>query len=340
MDAGARELSPFFSIIVPTHNRPDALRNSLGSIGAQSCDDYEVIVVDDGSTADNRRGCRETVASFGDRFRLIERDQSGATRGPHAARNTGIRAARGRYIGFLDDDDRWCDERHLEIAKECLAREEFDVYFTNQTAVRGGNTVVSTWLPALRRLAAKRDVTGPDDGVIPVSRDDLCGAGGIGFAHVNITLARRSLVESIGGFWEYTPYEEDLEFYLRLIDAAQRFAYRDADTSIQTLRQDESMAGASDLAGTTKSLLRALVCSRASMSCRTRSVRRYAAQLHSNVHRTAARQHRQARDHQLALEHARQALAISPTLKWAVYCILLAALTAVDRIARRDRSRP
>jgi GT2 family glycosyltransferase len=88
------------SVIIPLYNKARWVRRSLDSIAAQRLGDFEVIVVDDGSTD----GGGEIVASYPDRrFRLVRQ----ANGGPGAARNRGIAEARGELIAFLDADDEW-----------------------------------------------------------------------------------------------------------------------------------------------------------------------------------------------------------------------------------------
>jgi glycosyltransferase involved in cell wall biosynthesis len=92
---------PRVSVVIPVFNRVDLMRRTLDSVVGQTIDDYEIIVVDDGSTD----GSAELVESFAiDRVRLIRSPQN---RGAAAARNVGISAASGRWIAFLDSDDYW-----------------------------------------------------------------------------------------------------------------------------------------------------------------------------------------------------------------------------------------
>src|SRR6476661_2260120 len=103
--------TPTFTVIVPTYGRPEFLADALASIVAQSFADFECIVVDDASP--------EPASLPADsRLRVIRREFNG---GPPAARNTGIEAARGRYVAFLDDDDVWT-RRRLEDALEAHSR--------------------------------------------------------------------------------------------------------------------------------------------------------------------------------------------------------------------------
>jgi GT2 family glycosyltransferase len=88
-----------FSIVIPTYNRISLLQRTLASVRRQSCADFEIIIVDDGSTD----GTRESLASNGEFLRVIKQPN----RGPGAARNVGAREARGEYVAFLDSDDLW-----------------------------------------------------------------------------------------------------------------------------------------------------------------------------------------------------------------------------------------
>jgi glycosyltransferase involved in cell wall biosynthesis len=90
---------PFFSIVIPTYNRARLLEETLASVFAQEETDYEVLVVDDGSTDDTL----ETLARYGERVRVLRQRNAG----PGAARNLGIQEARGEYVAFLDSDDLW-----------------------------------------------------------------------------------------------------------------------------------------------------------------------------------------------------------------------------------------
>jgi glycosyltransferase involved in cell wall biosynthesis len=89
------------SIIIPTYNRAETLIRAMNSVLYQTCQNFELIIVDDGSTDETR----EVVESRHDpRIRYLRHAHN---RGPSAARNTGMRAAKGNYIAWLDSDDEW-----------------------------------------------------------------------------------------------------------------------------------------------------------------------------------------------------------------------------------------
>jgi glycosyltransferase involved in cell wall biosynthesis len=99
--------APLFSVIIPTHDRPEMLCEAIDSVLSQTVEDFECIVVDDGGSI---------RAELPDDPRMLLRRHE-QPRGQAAAINTGIRMARGRYIAFLDDDDLYTSER-LAIALE------------------------------------------------------------------------------------------------------------------------------------------------------------------------------------------------------------------------------
>jgi glycosyltransferase involved in cell wall biosynthesis len=119
LEAGrAATEGPMVSAIIPTHNRAAMLSRAIRSVQSQTYPHFEIIVVDDAS----QDSTREVVESFHDpRIRYIRHDTN---KGGSAARNTGIRAATGEFIAFLDDDDEWEPEKteeQLEVLKDCDA---------------------------------------------------------------------------------------------------------------------------------------------------------------------------------------------------------------------------
>ncbi|MFL6416146.1 MAG: glycosyltransferase family 2 protein [Bryobacteraceae bacterium] len=90
---------PLFSVVVPTFNRAHVLGSTIDSVLAQTFRDFELIVVDDGSTD----ASAEIAASYGEKITLLRQ----ANQGPGPARNTGAKHSSGRYIAFLDSDDLW-----------------------------------------------------------------------------------------------------------------------------------------------------------------------------------------------------------------------------------------
>ena len=96
-------MSDQVSVIIPTYNRAHCIDRAIRSVLAQTHTDWELIIVDDGSTDHTR----EVLAGFGEKIRVILQSNAG----PSAARNAGARAARGKFLAFLDSDDEWLPEK-------------------------------------------------------------------------------------------------------------------------------------------------------------------------------------------------------------------------------------
>ena len=108
-----RRKRPEFSVIIPTYNRAKYLKKAIKSVLKQTYRNFEVIVVDDGS----KDKTKKVAKRFGGQIRYIRQKH----RGPSAARNTGIKHARGRYIAFLDSDDKFLP-RKLEKNRQFLLK--------------------------------------------------------------------------------------------------------------------------------------------------------------------------------------------------------------------------
>ena len=98
--------APLVSIVIPTYNQPAFLREAINSVFAQTFRDYEIIVVNDGSSDDTA----QQLLQYGARIRTVYQDNQGTG----CARNRGMDEAQGRYIAFLDHDDLWHPSK-LEI---------------------------------------------------------------------------------------------------------------------------------------------------------------------------------------------------------------------------------
>lgn len=186
-------IEPLFSVIIPTHARPQMLREALESVLAQTEQNWEAIVVDDASPT-------PVVALPDPRIRLLRNPQS---LGPAGARNRGIREARGRYVAFLDDDDAWTPQR---LQRAAALHEDADVVVTGTgTLGSPGSPVRSTWQ---RGTGSVRDwivdATAPQVGATSVVRE-LCPE-----------------------FDASYPAAEDLDWWLRLTIATDRVEFDDS----------------------------------------------------------------------------------------------------------------
>jgi len=93
---------PRFSVVIPTYNRMTFVVKAIDSVLNQTCADYELIIVDDGSTD----GTEQALERYGEKICFLRQDNAGVS----AARNAGIRQARGEWVAFLDSDDEWAPD--------------------------------------------------------------------------------------------------------------------------------------------------------------------------------------------------------------------------------------
>jgi glycosyltransferase involved in cell wall biosynthesis len=123
------------SIIVPTYNRANIIRKSIDSILSQTYGDFELIIVDDGSTDDTKI----VVDSYKDkRIRYIRNDSS--SHGPSVARNIGIQNSKGEYIAFNDSDDIWHGDK-LEKQISFLHDKNADITFCTMHKINDGQLI-------------------------------------------------------------------------------------------------------------------------------------------------------------------------------------------------------
>src|SRR3970282_3033927 len=130
-------MPPAVSVIIPTHNRWPMIGEAVESVLAQSFKDFELIVVDDGSSD----GSAENIKAWGHDIRIVVQ----SPRGVSAARNYGASVARGRYLAFLDSDDLWLAEKLAVQTAFMMEHPEAQICQTEQT-----------WLPHGKRDNPKR----------------------------------------------------------------------------------------------------------------------------------------------------------------------------------------
>ncbi|MFI5240693.1 MAG: glycosyltransferase family 2 protein [Candidatus Saccharimonadia bacterium] len=116
--------APLFSVVVPAFNTSATIEETISSILGQTCSDYEIIVVDDGSP-DN---VGDVVAKlYGNRVKLIRQLNKGLA----GARNTGIDHSKGKFVAFLDSDDCWLPNKLAVQADQITNHPETDVFYAN-----------------------------------------------------------------------------------------------------------------------------------------------------------------------------------------------------------------
>jgi glycosyltransferase involved in cell wall biosynthesis len=190
---------PRVTVVIAAFNAANTISSALKSVLAQTEQRFEVVVVDDGSTDDTAT----SVASFEDpRVRLVTQ----RNRGPSAARNTGLRAARGEYISILDADDLWLPQ-YLEVMTGALEADQNAAFaYTDAWVLEDGTG-------RIRRRSAMSYQRPPT--TVPDPRSFYLLLLERNFVYTSVT-ARRSVLEAAGGYDETLGTGEDWDLWLRI----------------------------------------------------------------------------------------------------------------------------
>ena len=199
-------LMPEVSVIIPTYNRAGMLGDAVGSVLGQTFRDYELIVVDDGSSDDTPR----LLASWADKITALRTRRQGVA----AARNYGVSNSAGRYLAFLDSDDLWLPEKLECQLRAHYAHPEIRIGHTDEIWVRKG-----------RRVNPK-DKHAKRGGWIFQYSLPMCRIS------PSSVIIERSLFEEVGGFDRRFCVCEDYELWLR-ITAANQVLYLDRKLTIK-----------------------------------------------------------------------------------------------------------
>lgn len=200
--------APVVTVITPTYNRAGLLGGAIETVLAQTSPDWEMIIINDGSKDETDaivRPYRERDA----RIRYITQANAGVA----AARNRALAEARGRYVAFLDDDDRWTPDK-LEMQVAFMeAHPEIGLCYARQAA---GSSPRS--FPELLQ---------PFESILP-----------------STVMTRRDLLRAVGGFKTTLRIQEDYDCWLRF---AQRWPIAPMDRSVTTALSIERSTLSSDL---------------------------------------------------------------------------------------------
>jgi len=201
--------SPFFSVVVPAHNAASTIRQTLDSILIQTCQKFEIIVVDDGSTDETAAIAAEVA---GRRVRVVRQDQ----RGVSAARNRGLELARAPWVSFLDADDLWLPAYLATMEAAIHADPEIGLLFTDAW-------VYDEKAKRIRRrpMMASRHPPKP----LPQDPSGFLAALLAGnFVYTSATASREGLSD-VGGYDVDLTHAEDYDLWLRLSASGRRAVF-------------------------------------------------------------------------------------------------------------------
>lgn len=138
---------PEVSVIMPAYNARRTIKAAVESVRRQTFTDWELVIVDDCSS-DGTRDLLKDAASADPRLRLFFSDRN---RGAAHARNTALDLASGRYVAFLDSDDRWKPEK-LQKQLQFMKMHRYAFTFTGYEYMRADGTIVGKYIRAPRRV--------------------------------------------------------------------------------------------------------------------------------------------------------------------------------------------
>ena len=182
---------PKVSVIIPTYNRADLVQRAIHSVLKQSVTPMEIIVVDDASTDHTD----EILAQFENKISIIKHSEN---MGVSTARNTGIKAARGNWMAFLDSDDTWQKDKLKTQIKFIQRHPTYKIVHCNETWLRNGSVV------SQKKHHRKASNWAWEECLSQCTIGPSC------------TLIHRSIVDSIGLFDSTLPACEDYDLWNRI----------------------------------------------------------------------------------------------------------------------------
>ena len=182
------------SVIIPTYNRAKLLQRAMKSVLNQTFQDFELIVVDVGSTDNTKK-----VVSEYEEVKYVYQENSGGAAKP---KNTGIKIAQGEYIAILDDDDEWLPTKLEKQVKFLEENPEIDVVGCNYLINGGKEYKIPNYKDVLKRILVTDDM----------------GPG-------SIMMYRKKVFDEVGGFDENLKSGQDKEMRIRLASKGYKFRF-------------------------------------------------------------------------------------------------------------------
>jgi len=189
------------SVIIPTYNRKDYVTEAIDSVLAQDYLPFEIIVVDDGST-DNTR---QKLVRYSGKIRYFHQYNKGVS----AARNTGLKAARGDYIALLDSDDLW-DKSKLKKQAEFLKQNpHIGFLFTDMKESKAGRIFRNSWAKKMSYYKELKKTQAHVKSIVKFLYMKNC-------VPTSSVIFSRAAIKIVGFFNEELKIGEDREYWIRL----------------------------------------------------------------------------------------------------------------------------
>ncbi len=220
MKRGTQEATPEVSVVICAYNAAPFIAETLASVCAQTYQDYEIIVVNDGSTDDTE----QVLAPYFDRILYVKQENAG----PSAARNTAIRCALGRYIALLDSDDQWLPTYLETMLARMKAEPGIDVLYPNAELFG-----TPQWDGKLFQDVCPSSA--------PVTLEKFLSRA----CNVFISAVfKREILDIVGTFDESLRGSEDFDLWLRMLQQGYRFAFL-REPLARYRKRDDSLSSSS-----------------------------------------------------------------------------------------------
>lgn len=320
----------FFTVIIPTRNRPELFKLALNSVLAQSFKNIEVVVVNDGSSEEFLLEYKAFEKLYGENVHWRYQIHRPNGHGQSYSMNTGAYVGHGQYVCFLDDDDYWIDKQHLQRAYDSIttASKPIDAYYTNQEAYfsDGKKQTSNVWIEdlAFRTNELKVD----QFNAFTVDAEFLLTSDG--FAHLNCSIIRRNLYLEIKGMDENIRYECDRDIFIRTIDAAEHILYCPVFISKHHIPNRKKADNMSTLVSSfEKRLYQIAVYEKAILLSNKECVTKHSQIGLANIYKHITVEYISLNKTREAAIFAKKALALRANLKWWLYCQYLSLLVRI-----------
>ncbi|MEE8425083.1 MAG: glycosyltransferase family A protein, partial [Elusimicrobiota bacterium] len=212
---------PYFSVVLPTYNRARMAAAAILSVLGQSERDFELIVVDDGST-DNTAAVLAKLPKD-ERLRVLSMEKN---QGQHKCRNRAIREARGEFVTFLDSDDLYLPERLAEFRRAAEGRPGTGFWFSNAYQRRYGRVIGRLFEPG-------REIP---EGKVPGWY--AVGDEFLPYVTTNVAI-RREAFDRYGFYREDLKILEDTELYARMLGGGLEVGAISTPLSVRALHEGQ-----------------------------------------------------------------------------------------------------
>lgn len=321
----ANSQSPRFSIVISTCNRPELLYRCLKQITKQTFVNYEVIIINNGSTSSNNEKYQCFECEFDKRFTFYDlNNKMSAGFGPAYARNLGIDVADGDYIAFCDDDDEWIDQDYLSDCESYLASAPTQLIISNQYGIHDETTQGrerKIWFTGVEGYL--EESTSSIKKLTQLTYFSEVGA----FPHLNASIYDASFLKELGGFDKNLWYEEDLDLFLRALQQKPSIAFNSHFVAKHYIPNKQKMMNVtSDVDALKKHRLRGAYLQKLISEYGVKQSNDFIKSLASNTFKHLAMNNLSEKDYRAAKMYAFSAHCIKPTFKWFAFFIYISFL--------------